>query len=79
MAVAHKVYYALCLITRDPVVQVLLIMRDILAFFMRENKFCDQKCHWFKSTDCLERSVLDKLKRHAFSFATITAMLVVEP
>lgn len=75
-AVTHKVYYALCLINWDTVVWVLLIMRNICAFFMREKTFCDKNGCWLTSTDCLKRSGLGKWKRHALSFTTTTAALL---
>lgn len=44
------------------------------------NTFCDQKCHWLKSTDCLERPELEKQKRHALVFViTITALVSKQP
>lgn len=73
-AVTHKVHYALCLITRDP---VLLIMKVICEFFMRKETFCDKNCCWLKSTDYLERAGLEKWKRHALSLSlSFTAALV---
>lgn len=71
-AVTHKVYYALRLITWDPVVRVLLIMREILAFFMRE-----RRNFVIKSATGSNRLIALKVqwKRHALSFATTTAAL----
>lgn len=39
-----------------------MIMRDILASFLRENTFCDQKSHCLKCAVCHERSELESWK-----------------